>query len=263
MKLNKRLLPLLGLLLILGYGCIPNKKIIYLQDLNKQADSIYAVQMNNYRLQKGDIVGIDVKVATENPVVSKIFSNVPNAQQQVIAQGGGDIYYMTGFTLDDSGYVNLPLVGKVNLLGHTVFSANEAVQTRFDEFLANVFVTVRFGGLRYSCLGEFNQPGKFVILQSRMTIFEAIASAGDLTVVAKRDKITILRQYPDGSRVHTVNLLDERIVSSPYYYIQPNDVIYAEPMPIRALGTGYTGFQSISLALSLLTSTLLIINLFK
>jgi len=265
---QKKIVPLilLGLLLALG-SCVPNKKIVYLQDVNEKLDTLYPVQLNNYLLQKGDIIGIDVKLASDNPILQNIFQQATqagNAAAQAGVQGGGDFYYLTGFTLDDSGYVSLPIIGKVLLEGQNIFEANAIIQTTFDQYLSNVYTIVRLGGLRYSVLGEVKRPGKFMVLQNRMTIFEALANAGDLTELAKRDAVTIMRQYPDGTRIHKVNLLDEQIISSPYYYIQPNDVIYIEPLKLRALGTGANAMQSLSAVatiLSLVLSTYAVISL--
>ncbi|MBI1222793.1 MAG: sugar transporter [Bacteroidetes bacterium] len=240
-------------------GCVPNKKIIYLQDINQQADTLYDVQRNNYRLQKGDIVGIDVKLASDNPILQNIFEQRMNMNMSSALQQGGDYFYLTGFTIDDSGFVYLPIIGKMKLEGLNVFEANSIVQSTFNQYLSNVYTTVRLGGLRYSVLGEVKRPGKFMVLQNRMTLFEAIANAGDLTELAKRSEVTIMRQYPDGTRIHKVNLLDESIISSPYYYIQPNDIIYVQPLAIRALGTGTTGFQSLVSVLSVLSSTIIIV----
>ena len=239
-------------------SCVPNKKIIYLQDVNQTLDTLYPVQPNNYLLQKGDIIGIDVRLATDNPILQNIFQQAQVNGAQAGVQGGGDFYYLTGFTVDDSGYVILPIIGKINLEGQNVFQANETVQNTFNEYLTNVYTTVRLGGLRYSVLGEVRRPGKFMVLQNRMTIFEALANAGDLTELAKREAITIMRQYPEGTKIHKVNLLEENMISSPYYYIQPNDVIYVEPLPIRSLGTGTTGFQTLAAVLSVLASAVII-----
>lgn len=245
----------MGVLLALA-SCVPNKKIVYLQDVNEKLDTLYPVQPNNYRLQKGDIIGIDVKLASDNPILQNIFQQAQNNAAQAGVQGGGDFYYLTGFTLDDSGYVSLPIIGKVLLEGRNIFEANAIIQSTFDQYLSNVYTIVRLGGLRYSVLGEVKRPGKFMVLQNRMTIFEALANAGDLTELAKRDEVTIMRQYPDGTRIHKVNLLDEQVISSPYYYIQPNDVIYIEPLKIRALGTGANAMQSLQAVATVLSLVL-------
>jgi polysaccharide export outer membrane protein len=118
------------------------------------------------------------------------------------------------------------------------------------------------GGIRYAALGEFRRPGKFVVLQDRMTIFEAIANEGDLTTIAKRDEVMLIRLYPEGTKIHRINLKDRQIIASPFYFIQPNDQLYAEPMKVRELGSGENAAQSLLLFTSLVTTGLLLVNLF-
>ena len=83
--------------------------------------------------------------------------------------------------------------------------------------------------------------------------------SGDLTSLAKRDEIRLIRQYPDGTKIHSINLLDQSIIGSPFYFIQPNDVLYAEPLPQKAYGFGVTGVQSISSIVSIITGSLALI----
>jgi polysaccharide export outer membrane protein len=126
---------------------------------------------------------------------------------------------------------------------------------------SEIFVRVKLGGIRFSSLGEFRRPGKYVVLQDRLTIFEAIAQAGDMTTVAKRDEILLIRQYPEGTRIHRINLNDRQIVKSPFYFIQPNDQIYAEPLKVREVGAGDSSAQTIALVISSVTAMVLILNL--
>ena len=115
---------------------------------------------------------------------------------------------------------------------------------------------MKLGGIRFSALGEFNAPGKRVVLQYQATIFEAIALSGDLTQLARRDKVKLIRQYPQGTKIHSLNLLDQSIIGSPFYFIQPNDVLYAEPLPQKSYGLGVNGAQTISTLIGVLGSSL-------
>ena len=174
----------------------------------------------------------------------------------------GDAFFMNGYALDDDGVVDLPLIGEVKLIGMNVKESKSLIEEKLKKYVTenNYFVRVRLGGIRYSALGEFTRPGKFTILQNRVTIFEAIANAGDMTATAKREEIIIVRQYPEGSKTHVVNLLNEKIMESEFFFIRPNDLIYAQPMKVKQLGTGMTLAQSVQLALSLITVALLFIN---
>jgi polysaccharide export outer membrane protein len=102
--------------------------------------------------------------------------------------------------------------------------------------------------------------GKHNILQNRVTIFEAIANAGDLTELAKRNELVLVRQYPEGSRMFKIDLNNKNLLSSEFYFIQPNDMLYAEPMKVRMLGTGVNFVQTFSLAVTTLSAVLLVLN---
>jgi polysaccharide export outer membrane protein len=260
-RFNPAILLILFVLILANSSCIGNKKLLYLQQLDTKADTLYRMQKSHYLLQANDIVQIQIKIPFASAEVNSTFE-ISSASTNMMRQiGEGDFYYIFGYSLNDSGYVTLPLLGKVKLVGKTLEESSQTIKTILEESFKNPYVIVRIGGIRFSVLGEANRPGKYVIMQNQLTIFEAIATAGDLRVIAKRDKVNLLRQYPDGSRLHTLNLLDRDIASSPYYFIQPNDIIYVEPMKIRALGTGETLIPTITSVIGALSSTLLIINL--
>jgi polysaccharide export outer membrane protein len=124
----------------------------------------------------------------------------------------------------------------------------------------DLFVRVRLGGIRFSALGEFHNNGNFTILQNQITIYQAIAHAGDMTVVARRDEVVMVRQYPEGTRSFRINLNDKRIMQSEFFFIRPNDMLYAEPMKIRELGSGITFVQTFQLAVTTLSAVLLVLN---
>jgi polysaccharide export outer membrane protein len=254
----------------MAFGCISNEKIIYLQNLEDNtpiADGeLISYEIPEYKLQYNDI--IDVNIQTVEDLVEFGFNTQPpqmNAQMgNVSAQNGGDIYYMTGYSVDQKGNIRLPIVGEVQVKDMTLEQARLTVEESMRKYVkSELFVKVKLGGIRYSALGEFRRPGKFVVLQDRMTIFEAIANAGDLTTVAKRDEVLLIRQYPEGTRLHRIDLLNRQIVASPFYFIQPNDQLYVEPMKVRETGTGENTAQTLALVFAGVSSVALILNLFR
>src|SRR5690554_5030415 len=250
-------------------SCISNKKLIYLQEFPDQAPvsikgELVEHELEEYLLQYNDI--IDISLRTSSPELNELLGVGDGMENQMRSMGGimqgGDIFFLTGFSLDEEGMVELPLLGQIKLVGLSIKEAKAVIENRMKTYVAegNYYVRVRLGGIRYSALGEFNQPGKYTILQNRVTIFEAVANAGDLTPIAKRNWINLIRQYPDGSRAHKINLINDNIMKSEFYFIRPNDVIYAEPMKVRELGTGVTFLQTFQLLISGLTVALLVIN---
>lgn len=266
----------LGLVLVIALiaatSCISNEKIIYLQNLEGN-DSIpdgelITYEIPEYKLQYNDIV--DVNIQTVDDMIQNGFNNkamsMPGMNQMgnMASQTGGDLYYTTGYTVDNEGKIRLPIVGEVVVKDKTLEEARVAIEEKLRVYVTTeLYVKVKLGGIRYSALGEFRRPGKFVVLQDRMTIFEAIANAGDLTTVAKRSDVLLIRQYPEGTKLHRIDLLDRQIVESPFYFIQPNDQIYVEPMKVRETGTGENTAQSLALIFSGISAMALILNLIK
>lgn len=255
-------LPLL-ILAALFYSCIPNKKIIYLQEKGEQTlnyDSLLILEFPDYQLQVGDLLKIDVKSTQPNLIT--IFSE-ENRMTNVggLAASGSDLNYMTGFPINKSGNMELPLVGEVYLEGKTVSESKEIIQSEIRKYVSDAFVQVRLGGIRYTALGEFRRPGRYSVLQSQLTIYEALANAGDLNVTADREHVVLIRQYGEGSQVHELDLTDAEIIYSDFYYIRPNDLFYVRPLPVRQFGggVGVTGFQSFTSVLSAISSVLLIV----
>lgn len=243
-------------------SCVPKKKMVFLQAGLNQTDSVFVYNRFDYKLQVNDI--IDVKIVSLDEDVNKLFNTSTQASGNMAQTANlGDLYYITGYSIDDSGNVSLPIIGEVNVLNKTMKEAYDEIDKAVFKYFSKYFLQVKLGGIRFSALGEFKRPGKFTMLQNQATIYEAIALAGDLNMVASRADVKIIRQYPEGTKMHTVNLLDRNMIQSPLYFIQPNDVIYVEPLKAKSWGIGTNAAQSTALILSLVSSTLLIIVSFN
>ncbi len=257
----------IGLFTLLFFSCVSNKKINYLQKSEKgkvlvNSGQLIPFNIEEYQLQYNDVVDITIK--TSSPELNEMLT-IKDENVQLRNMDGlnsGDAFFLRGYTLDNEGFIDMPLIGVVKLVGMDVKEAKQVIEEKLQKFVTkdNYYVRVRLGGIRYSAIGEFNNPGKFTILQNRLTIFEAIANAGDMTVVAKRNEIVLLRQYPDGVKSHTINLLSEEIMNSEFFFIRPNDLIYARPMKVKQIGTGVTLAESFSVVVSVITLLLLYLN---
>ena len=261
----------LGLIGLVSVSCISNKRLIYVQELEKSSPLVYSSEVIEYKnteylLQPYDIVDITIK--TSAPELNELLTLYTNNNQNMAmmaggGQAGGDAFFMNGYTVDDQGMVELPLVGKIKVVGLSTDEAQKVVSEEVAKYVNSkeYFVRVRLGGIRFSALGEFNNPGKITILQNRVTIFEAIAAANDLNILAKRDELVLIRQYPSGSQVHRINLNDRSLLGSEYYFVRPNDVLYAEPLKVRELGNATNFIQTLTLVTSTVTAIALILTL--
>lgn len=246
---------------ILIQSCIPNKKVIYLQPDEISPlpiDTLIQTVYQEYQLKIGDLINVEVR--SSDPRLTQIFlpalgsGNLGN-----IATSGNDLNYMQGYAINNNGDIELPLIENLNIAGMTVAQSKEVIQVAVARYIKDPYVSVKLGGIPYSTLGEFNRPGRYSALQSRLSIFEAIANSGDLTVLANRKEFTLIRQHADGIIRHELDLTDEQLLTSPYYYLQPGDQLYAKPLPARQWGIGVTGSQTFTTLLSVVSSVLLII----
>lgn len=213
-----------------------------------------------YVLQPFDIV--DVDFASSNEELTKAFEFQGSRSMRGGGGGGGgagDIFYFTGYSLDKDGYILLPKLGKVKISGLTEEEARVKVQEEISTyFKEEVFVKLRIGGIRFTALGEFSNSGTLLIMKNRATIFDALSLAGESSILAKKDKLFIIRQYDGGSKIHQINLNDRALLASEFFFIQPNDILYLEPMRIRQFGNAENLTSSLGLIISVTTSLLLI-----
>lgn len=257
-RLSAYLLLLTGLLFT---SCIPTKDLIYLQgDPGTPTQSVNPVASKPYRLQTNDILNISIKAI--DPKFVEIF------QTAVAGEAGktDQSLYFDGFTVDDHGNIRMPILNEVNVLGYTVEETRQLIEKKLlEEYFtkdANLFVNVKLAGFRYTINGEIATPGTKVLFQDKVNIMQAIANAGDITITGDRKAVTVIRQMPAGTEMHTIDLTRREAMESPYYFLQPNDYIYVKPLPQKTLGTGTTLVQSlttiVSVASLLTTITILL-----
>ncbi|MDR5589678.1 polysaccharide biosynthesis/export family protein [Christiangramia sp. SM2212] len=234
-------------------SCVSTKQMSYLQENEKDVDSVIQVQRlrKPYRIQTGDLLSIRVKALDQDIVgmFNPIGSENPNATTE-------EAVYFDGFTVDDHGNIRVPTMGEINVLGFTEKEVREKIEKKLlEEYFkaeANIFVTVKLAGIRYTTLGEIGE-GSRVIYKEQVTIMEAIANAGGITEYGDRENVQIIRQYPQGEEVHKIDVTSINALKSPYYYIQPNDMIVVNPLPRKALGLGTTGLEVFRTVVSLVT----------
>jgi polysaccharide export outer membrane protein len=264
-KMNKKLLFLLVCAGLFFASCVPTKDLIYLQDKDhsESKSPIAPVVSKPYRLQVNDIVSVSIKAL--DPKLVAIFSPMKNETGEITKTETG--LYFEGFTVNDHGNIRMPILGEVNVIGLTLEELRTKIESELLEKYfnkeANIFVTVKLAGLRYTVNGEIASPGTKTLFQEKVNILEAIANSGDITITGDRKAVTVIRQTPGGTEMHDIDLTDIKAMQSPYFYIQPNDYIYIKPLPQKSWGTGKTGIESLGTiitVLTLVTTTLLLLK---
>ncbi len=255
------LLLLAGLLLS---SCVPTQDMIYLQrkDENANETLVNTVNSKPYRVQSNDILSISIK--TIDPKLAQIFNPTSNENSLLKSD---QLLYFEGYTVNDHGVIRVPVLGEVLVLGLTTEEIRKKIEERLlSEYFykeSNLFVNVRMAGFRYTINGEVQLPGTKTLYQEKVTILEAIANSGDITMTGNRKEVMVIRQLPQGVEMHTIDLTDSKALQSNYYNLQPNDYIYVKPLSQKSWGTGKTGLESLSFVLtvlSLLTTTFLLLR---
>lgn len=238
-------------LTVVAVSCIPQKETVYLQD---QSDD------RNYQNPYSDLTSITeryilrpndqlyIQVNTSNPKLSDFFN--PSR-----SSGGGNTQQnqsLYTYLIDDSMNIDFPFVGKVNLEGCNLQQAREKMGKVLIPFVSDAHVKLRLASNSFVILGEVGSPGRINMGKEQITIYEAIALAGDVRSFGKRKEIKIVRPDGDGYKTFFVDITDNNIVGSDEYYIYPNDLIYVRPMKAKSFGIGETfSFGIISSVLAL------------
>jgi len=249
-------------LLIVLTSCLSNRKIIYLQNLNTSSEILFddfipfGSISSDYRLMPHDIVDIDFSSIDDELIQVFEFRTSRNfRQKQTSNVSSGDLLYFSGYSIDENGEIEMPIVGRIKIAGKTESEAQLVIQQEINKFFKEeVLVRLNLGGIHFTTLGEFKNPGFKTIMKNRVTILEAIAISGEANLFADRREMYIIRQYLNGSKIHQVNLNDRALLASPYYFIQPNDVLYLKPLKSRQLGRNDSLASSISTILSIASS---------
>ena len=223
------------LVLISMVSCIPQKKLRYLQDVeDSQVDTTETEKVDlDYHLKPNDEVYIQVN--SIDPKTYAFFNG--GGGNTTSNQMNNDIgLYLNSHTITDSGYVELPVVGKIMIAGLSIKDARVAVEDKLKLYLTEVSVVLKLSGFRITLIGEVKRPGRYTPYVSRLNIFEALALSGDMTSYGNRERVMIIRKDGGKENIYIVNLLDKNILESEYYHLLPNDVIYIESLNAKTWG---------------------------
>lgn len=263
----KNFLGLQILLLIVLTSCITQKQITLLQEdeeiLQGMDTVFYQTPKSPYEVQIGDVLSITVKTTDEN--LAQLFNPISNTVPSAGGGNQGNAAYFSGFTVDLHGNIRIPTLGEINVLGYSIDEVRLKIEQRLltDYFKteASFFVTVKLAGFRFTVTGEVGSPGTKSIFQEQVNIIEALSNSGEVALTGNRRDIKIIRLYPEGRRIHTIDLTKATAFASPYFMLKPNDIVYVKPLPQKTLGTGTTAVQSLATiltVLSLVTTTILL-----
>jgi len=240
-------------------SCVSQKKIKYLQ--KKQAGDTTSFYSNKR--------SVDYKIQPKDNIYIRIFSLDEKTFMFFNKQSSGGGYndyandasiYLNSYSVTNEGYIDFPIVGKVYVKDLTVEQVKNVLQQLINEYLNETTVVVKMVNFNITIVGEVARPGQYKIYQDEITIFEAFSMAGDLTDFANRNKVALIRSTKGGSKVYYLDLTSDKILTSEFYYLMPDDVIYVSPLKIKQWGFSAFPYAVVFTAIS---TALLLINYFK
>lgn len=216
--------------LFLVSSCGSTKDLAYLQTMEKQV-SVQRGILHDTKILAKDILTINVQ-ASDSELVAAFNGLYWNPQQQYVTQGTGARTYL----VDMEGKVDLPVLGFVKLRGLTLREAEKKVCDLLEAYLKEKpSVNIQIENFRYAVLGEVRNPGSFVSPNGKVTILDALANAGDMTVYGIRENVKLYRENEDGTQtLVSLNVKDISLLNSPYFYLQQGDVLYVLPNDAKA-----------------------------
>ena len=255
----------LSFALFLG-SCGSTKDVAYFQ--NSQDVDLAASQMlYDARIMPKD--QLTITVSTTDPTAATAFNMTVFTSYTANSRSTYSQPLLQTYLVDNEGKINFPIVGELQVGGMTKRECENMIRDKIKPFMAaseNPIVTVRMSGYQISVMGEVTRPGTFTVSREKITILEALAQAGDLTIWGVRTNVKLIREDSTGKKsIHEINLNDANLINSPYYYLQQNDVIYVTPNKVKAQNSSVGSMTTLwfSATSILISLTSLLYNILK
>ena len=245
--------------LLLFTSCANYKDIPYFQNA-AEVDLSQSASLYEMTIKPKDLLSI--YVFSSDAVAAAPFNDlepspVDITQKRIYSYKGQSFHQ---YMVDNNGEIDFPIVGKIKLVGMSIPQANEAIKSKIAKYFKDendCLVNTYIDNYEVTVLGEVKNPNTFTSRRNKMTVLEALAMAGDMTIYGKRDCVKILREKSDGEyEIHELDMRDANVLNSPYYYLQQRDIVYIEPNEImveesRIGKTTQLWLRGVSITLSL------------
>ncbi len=250
----------IGIIAVILSSCVPQKKMIYMQ-VKEDSDTLSNFvneRKIDYRIQPGD--NLYIKVVTLDQMTTMLLNPLTGGLGNNTISGNDATIYLQSYTVNEAGYLDFPMVGEIFVRNMNVDEIRDAIKEKLSEYLKELVVVVKLVNFNITLLGEVNVPGQYKIYQTDINIFEAVSLGRDLTDFANRNQVAVIRQTKTGSSVHYVDMTKRDLLSSDFYYLKPNDIIYA--VPVKGKQFTFANFPY-GIVFGFLSTTILLLNYFQ
>lgn len=257
------------LLLLLGACSAPRKTIYFTENNGADTGSVTVTKVPESTIQPDDILAITVTSVSsltldKDPVaIFREGGTTFSATAQQAGVGGAATAPSTGFLVDGDGYIDFPVVGRIQLAGMTIRQAKEILAQRLKKIVTDPVVEIRITNFKVSVLGEVARPGFVLAPNHKITVLEALAAAGDIPISGRKDNILVIREENGVQQRGRLNLNDVSAFRNPYFYLKQNDIVYVEPNRVRRQQTNDFTQIYLPIVSSVLTSLLAVYGIIQ
>ena len=226
------------LMVVAASGCVTKRSLTYLRDVTPEsADSINKsfVPSAEITIKPADALTIFVSALDPDAVAPYNLPTVTfNDPTSTVVR---TTPMLLTYRVDEEGCIEMPVLGKLHVAGLVRAEAENLIKSALEKQVLNPMVQVNLVSAKVSVLGEVARPGTVSISNGRLTVLEALAAAGDMTPYGRRDNLLITREVNGKMEFARLDLTKDNLLTSPYYYLQQNDVIYVSPNGVRAVNS--------------------------
>ncbi len=257
--MNKVLIFYMSMMLVFTTSCISIKRSIYLQgEIAKDLEEVeqsYKPTKLPYVVKQNDNLYIQINSLDERTSAFLNNGGASSGSRGINSPMGASLI---GYRVQYDGSIQFPFVGKVYVEGLTLDEIREKIQLAVSKYVEECSVNVKLLNDNITILGEVGHSGRFLLYDEEINLLEAISLAGDMTDMANRKRVRLIRKEGDVQQMFVINTLDENIMFSPYYYMKPGDIIYVEPRKLKTISITQS---ALGLALAFVNTALLFYNL--
>lgn len=254
LKITKYIFFIATVHLILAVSCSrKTKDILLLQGQIKDSTTIFHVDYVP-KIESNDL--LDIKLVSANDDASKLFTPPIDNSKSAISYSSG-VAARGGYLVDVDGVLELPFIGKMKVAGKTRSELESEIELKLSEYIKDPIIQIQIINFKVTVLGEVSNPGTFNVPNEKITIFEALGVAGDLTITGKRKDIIVIREVGKKRMEFIIDLTSKDVFHSPAYFLKQNDLVYVSPNNAKINTSSYSQiYMPILSSLSLLLSAI-------
>lgn len=230
--------PLLSVVIaaLIFCSCTSPRKLSYFNDI-KENVSYGVAKTDDVLISPNDILSINISSLSAE--ASSIFNPDKESLSRTTTVTGSSVE-RGGYLVNNEGFIQLPVLGNMKAAGRTKEELkNEITKALLDnKLLKDPLVEIRFLNYEVTVLGEVGSPTVITVPSEKISLLKAIGLAGDLTIYGRRDNVVLIREELGKRTTRQIDLTSADFLNSPYYYLEPNDIIYVQPNKARAAQSG-------------------------